>query len=531
MISTVNLIQRYGKRVLFDKINMTLDGGKRYGLIGANGAGKSTLMKIMSGELEPTDGEIRIQAGSKLGMLGQNQYAFENFSLRDAVLYGNKKLFDAQKEKEKLYINGNFEDYLVNNRLAELEMICADEDPTYESDVKIEKLLESLGFSSDQHDSLMSSITGGDKFKILLAQVLFLKPDILLLDEPTNNLDIETISWLENELSRHEGVLLIISHDRHFLNGVVTHILDLDFSDIREFTGNYDDWYIAANLVAKQNETDRGKALKEKDELEKFIARFSANASKAKQATSRQKKLDKLDVADIRLSSRRDPSIMFKPHRDIGNEVLEIVNLYKSYDDLKVFENLSLKIEKGDKIALIGSNGVGKTTLLDIIMENTAPDSGIFKWGQTITSSYFPQNATDVVVGDNKLYDWLQGHDPKWHIDELRKVLGRMLFSGEEQEKKVSDCSGGEKHRVMLSKMMMDSANFLVLDEPNNHLDLEAIVALGEALHNYQGGVICVSHDRELIDAFANRIIKIKEDGTIIDFDGDYEKFVEEYGY
>jgi len=510
---------------------MTLDGGKRYGLIGANGAGKSTLMKIMSGELEPTDGEVRIQAGSKLGMLGQNQYAFESFSLRDAVLYGNKKLFNAQKEKEKLYVEGDFEDDAVNNRLAELEMICADEDPTYESDVKIEKLLESLGFSSDKHDSLMSSITGGDKFKILLAQVLFLKPDILLLDEPTNNLDIETISWLENELSRHEGVLLIISHDRHFLNGVVTHILDLDFSDIREFTGNYDDWYIAANLVAKQNETDRGKALKEKDELEKFIARFSANASKAKQATSRQKKLDKLDVADIKLSSRRDPSIMFKPHRDIGNEVLEIVNLYKSYDDLKVFENLSLKIEKGDKIALIGSNGVGKTTLLDIIMENITQDSGIFKWGQTITSSYFPQNATDVVVGDNKLYDWLQGHDPKWHIDELRKVLGRMLFSGEEQEKKVSDCSGGEKHRVMLSKMMMDSANFLVLDEPNNHLDLEAIVALGEALHNYQGGVICVSHDRELIDAFANRIIKIKEDGTIIDFDGDYEKFVQEYGH
>jgi len=531
MISTVNLVQRYGKRVLFDKINITLDSGKRYGLIGANGAGKSTLMKIMSGEIEPTDGEVRIQSGARLGMLGQNQYAFEDFSLKDAVLYGNKKLFNAQKEKEKLYVEGDFEDDAVNNRLAELEMICADEDPTYESDVKIEKLLESLGFPSDKHDDLMSSIKGGDKFKILLAQVLFLKPDILLLDEPTNNLDIETISWLENELSRHEGVLLIISHDRHFLNGVVTHILDLDFSDIREFTGNYDDWYIAANLIAKQNEADRGKALKEKEELEKFIARFSANASKAKQATSRQKKLDKLDVSDIRLSSRRDPSIMFRLHRDIGNEVLEIIDLSKSYDDKKVFENLSLKVEKGDKIALIGSNGVGKTTLLEIIMENISQDSGTFKWGQTLTTSYFPQNTTDIVIGDNKLYDWLQGHDAKWHIDDLRKVLGRMLFSGEEQEKKVSDCSGGEKHRVMLSKMMMDSANFLVLDEPNNHLDLEAIVALGEALHNYEGGVICVSHDRELIDAFANRIIKIKEDGTIIDFDGDYEKFVQEYGH
>ena len=531
MLSTVNLVQRYGKRVLFDKINITLDAGKRYGLIGANGAGKSTLMKILAGELEQSDGEVQIQPGARLGMLSQNQYAFEDFTLRDAVLYGNKKLFDAQKEKEKLYMEGDFEDDAVNNRLAELEMICADEDPTYESDVKIEKLLEALGFPASEHDELMSSITGGDKFKILLAQVLFLKPDILLLDEPTNNLDIETIGWLENELKRHEGVLVVISHDRHFLNGVVTHILDLDFSDIREFTGNYDDWYIAANLVAKQAETDRNKALKEKDELEKFIARFSANASKAKQATSRQKQLDKLDVADIKLSSRRDPSIMFRPHRDIGNEVLEITDLAKSYDGEKVFENISFKVEKSDKIALIGGNGVGKTTLLEILMENISADSGTFKWGQTITTSYFPQNTTDVVVGDNKLYDWLQGHDPKWHIDELRKVLGRMLFSGEEQEKKVEACSGGEKHRVMLSRMMMDSANFLVLDEPNNHLDLEAIVALGEALHSYQGGVICVSHDRELIDAFANRIIKIQDDGTIIDFEGDYEAFVDQYGH
>ena len=531
MLSTVNLTQRYGKRVLFDKISITLDQGKRYGLIGANGAGKSTFMKILAGELEPTDGEVQKQPGAKLGMLGQNQYAFEEFSLKDAVLYGNKKLFDAQKEKEKLYMEGDFEDDAVNNRLAELEMICADEDPTYESDVKIEKLLEALGFPSSQHDDLMSSITGGDKFKILLAQVLFLKPDILLLDEPTNNLDIETIGWLENELKRHDGVMVVISHDRHFLNGVVTHILDLDFSKIRSFTGNYDDWYIAANLIAKQAQTDRNKALKEKDELEKFIARFSANASKAKQATSRQKQLDKLNVGEIQLSSRRDPSIMFKPHRDIGNEVLEIDNLGKSYGDNRVFENLSLKIEKGEKIALIGTNGVGKSTLLEILMESIKQDEGSFKWGATITSSYFPQNTTDLVTGDIKLYDWLQGHDPKWHIDELRKVLGRMLFSGEEQEKMVDACSGGEKHRIMLSKMMMDSANFLVLDEPDNHLDLEAIVALGEALHSYQGGVICVTHDRELIDAFANRIIKLNSDGTIIDFEGDYEAFIEMHGH
>ena len=531
MLSTVNLTQRYGKRVLFDKINITLDIGKRYGLIGANGAGKSTFLKILSGEIEQTDGEVQIQPGLKLGVLGQNQYAFENFTLKDAVLYGNKKLYDAQKEKEKLYMEGDFESDEVNNRLAELEMICADEDPTYESDVHIEKLLEALGFPASQHDDLMSSITGGDKFKILLAQVLFLKPDILLLDEPTNNLDIETIGWLEEELKRHEGTMVVISHDRHFLNGVVTHILDLDFQNIREFTGNYDDWYIAANLIAKQAETDRNKAMKEKEELEKFIARFSANASKAKQATSRQKQLDKLDIQEIKLSSRRDPSIMFKPHRDIGNEVLEVADISKSYDDEKVLENISFKVNKGDRIALIGSNGAGKTTLLEILMGKLDADSGSYNWGQTISTSYFPQNTTDIVTGDIELPQWIQGFDPKWHIDEIRKTLGRMLFSGEEQKKKVDACSGGEKHRVMLSKMMMDSANFLVMDEPNNHLDLEAIVALGEALHDYQGGVICVTHDRELIDAFANRIIKLNEDGTMIDFEGDYEAFVEQYGH
>ncbi|BAF72426.1 ABC-F family ATP-binding cassette domain-containing protein [Sulfurovum sp. NBC37-1] len=529
MLSTVNLTQRYGKRVLFDKINITLDAGKRYGLIGANGAGKSTFMKILAGELEPSDGEVQLQPGLKLGMLSQNQYAFEDFTLKDAVLYGNKKLYDAQKEKEKLYMEGDFESDEVNNRLAELEMICADEDPTYESDVKIEKLLTTLGFPVEQHDDLMSSLTGGDKFKILLAQVLFLKPDVLLLDEPTNNLDMETIAWLENELKRHEGTLLVISHDRHFLNGVVTHILDLDFQNIREFTGNYDEWYIAANLISKQAQSDRSKALKEKEELEKFIARFSANASKAKQATSRQKQLDKLDVQEIKLSSRRDPSIMFKPHREIGNEVLEVENLSKSYGDEKVLENISFKVNKGDKIALIGANGVGKTTLLEILMGKLEADSGKFNWGQTITTTYFPQNTTDVVVGDEELPQWIQGFDPKWHIDDIRKTLGRMLFSGEEQKKKIDACSGGEKHRVMLSKMMMDSANFLVLDEPNNHLDLEAIVALGEALHNYQGGAICVSHDRELIDAFANRIIKINEDGTVTDFEGNYEDFVEQH--
>jgi len=529
VLSTVNLTQRYGKRVLFENINITLDQGKRYGLIGANGAGKSTFMKILAGEIEPSEGEVIIQPGLKLGVLGQNQYAFEDFTLKDAVLYGNKRLYEATKEKEKLYMEGDFESEEVNNRLAELEMICAEEDPMYEAEVRVEKLLTALGFPIEQHNDLMSSITGGDKFKILLAQVLFLKPDILLLDEPTNNLDMQTIAWLEEELKRHDGTLLVISHDRHFLNAVVTNILDLDFQTIREFSGNYDDWYIAANLMAKQAQMEREKKLKEKAELEKFIARFSANASKAKQATSRQKQLEKLNIQEVKLSSRRDPAIFFKPHREIGNEILEVENISKSYDNLEVLKDISFKVNKGDKIAIIGANGVGKTTLIEILMGNLEPDSGSFKWGQTITTSYFPQNTTEIVKGDVELPQWIQGFNQKWHIDDIRKTLGRMLFSGEEQKKKVDSCSGGEKHRIMLSKMMMDSANFLVLDEPNNHLDLESIIALGEALYNYQGGVMCVTHDRELIDAFANRIIRVNKDGSITDFLGNYEEFIQKY--
>ncbi len=480
----------------------------------------------MSGQLEPSEGEVQLQPGVKLGVLGQNQFEFEQNTLIETVMMGNKRFYDAYSEKQKLYMEGDFESDEVNNRLAELEMVCAEEDPTYEAEVKIEKLLSALGFDVGVHNNLMSSLTGGDKFKVLLAQVLFPKPDILLLDEPTNNLDMDTIAWLEEELKRHEGTLVVISHDRHFLNNVVTHILDLDFQNIREFTGNYDDWYIAATVIQRQKEADKAKAEDKKKDLQRFIERFSANASKAKQATSRQKQLEQLDVGEIETSSRRDPSIVFKPNREIGSEVLDLEGVSKSYGEHTVFENLDLKIKPGDKIALIGTNGVGKTTLLELMMENLQPDGGTVKWGQTVHPSYFPQNTTDIITGDMKLYDWLQSIDAKWHIDEIRKCLGRMLFSGEEQEKSVKDISGGEKHRMMLSKMMMESANFLMLDEPDNHLDLEAIIALGEALYNYPGNVICVSHDRELIDAFANRIIDIKPDGQIIDFEGNYEEYV-----
>ena len=530
MLEANNITMRFSSQLLFEDISLKLDIGKRYGLIGANGAGKSTFMKILSGELEQTSGNIAVQSGLKVGTLGQNQYAYEDFTLKDAVMYGNKKLYDAIKEKEDLYINGDFEDEKVNDRLAVLEITCAEEDPTYEVDVHIEKILCALDFPVEVHGDLMSSLTGGDKFKILLAQVLYPKPDILFLDEPTNNLDLEAIAWLEEQLKRHTGTMVVISHDRHFLNSVCTNILDVDFRKIREFTGNYDDWYIAANLISKQQELEQGKKLKEKEELEAFVRRFSANASKAKQATSRQKRLDKLDIEDLQTSTRRDPSIIFKMKREIGNEVLELVNINKSYDE-EVLKDFSLKIEKGDKIALIGPNGAGKTTLLNIIMNELKPDSGEVKWGATIEPSYFPQNTTDLIGGDDQLFAWLQTYDENKDLDEIRKCLGRMLFSGEDQKKSVKSISGGEKHRMMLSKMMLQKGNFLILDEPDNHLDLEAIIALGEGLFKFTGNAICVTHDRELIDAYANRIIEFKADGSVTDFKGDYEEYKEKYGH
>ncbi|WP_169784834.1 ribosomal protection-like ABC-F family protein [Campylobacter curvus] len=526
MLEVRGLTQRFASSLLFEDVNLKLNRHNRYGLIGANGAGKSTFLKILSGEIEPTSGEIVIENGLRVGVLGQDQFAFENFSLKDAVLYGNKRLYDAVKEKEKLYESPEFTD-AINDRLSELEMITAEEDPTYEYETRIEKILSSLGLND--FDKFMSELENSEKVKVLLAQVLFPKPDILFLDEPTNNLDIDAIAWLENELNHHEGTLVVISHDRHFLNRVCTHILDVDFKKIREFSGNYDDWYMAANLIAKQHEMERDKKLKEKEELERFIARFSANASKAKQATSRAKQLEKLDIAEIAVSSRRDPSILFRTNREIGNELIEIKNLSKKFDDKVVFNGLNFKLEKGDKLAIIGHNGVGKSTLCKLITGELAPDSGSVHIGATIELGYFAQDTVNKITGDLKLYEYLQDAKNK-DIDEIRKCLGRMLFSGAEQEKAVGALSGGEKHRVRLAQLMLHRPNLLVMDEPNNHLDLEAIIALGEALYNFSGSVVCVSHDRELIDAFANRILHLKGNGEVVDFRGTYEEYRQNLG-
>ncbi len=521
MLEVKSLTQRFGQQLLFEDVNLKFNAHNRYGLIGANGAGKSTFLKILSGETDYTSGEIVIENGKKVVVLGQDQFAFESFTLKDAVLYGNKRLYDAVKEKEKLYMSEEFSDE-VNERLSELEIISAEEDPTYEYETRIEKILSSLGLYN--FDKLMSEVESSDKFKVLLAQVLFPKPDILFFDEPTNNLDLDAISWLERELINHEGTLVVISHDRHFLNRVCTHILDVDFKQIREFVGNYDDWYIAANLMSRQAEMERSKLLKEKEELEKFIARFSANASKAKQATSRSKQLEKLQIGEIKTSSRRDPSILFRTNREIGNELIELSNLNKSFEDKIILKDFNFKMNKGDKVAIIGSNGVGKSTLCKIIMGELAAQSGKVHIGATIELGYFAQDSSNKITGNLKLYEWLQDAKNK-DLDEIRKCLGRMLFSGLEQEKEVGSLSGGEKHRLMLSKLMLQRANVLVLDEPNNHLDLEAIIALGESLYNFSGACICVSHDRELIDAFANRILHIKGNGDIVDFKGTYEEY------
>ena len=528
MVTVQNLTMRYGNRVLFQDINLKLDRHKRYGLIGANGAGKTTFLKILSDEINEFEGEIVIPKQNKVGVLGQNQFAFEDYTIMDAVLYGNKRLYDAIKEKEELYVTGDFEDDATNNRLADLEVICVEEDPTYEYDVNIGKILANVGIPVENHNDLMSTLDSADKFKVLLAQVLYPKPDVLFLDEPTNNQDMETISWLENQLQRHEGTMVVISHDRHFLNSVVTNILDVDYQKIREFTGNYDDWYLAANVMAKQMELDNAKKQKEKDELEAFVRRFSANASKAKQATSRQRKLDKLEIEDIKPSSRRDPSIVFKAKRTMGDEVLNVINVSHAYGENKVLNDISFKVIPDEKIALIGGNGVGKSTLMKILVEEMKATEGEVHVGATIEPSYFPQDTADIIEGDGTLYDWLRAYDPKRDIAEIRNCLGRMLFNGEQQEKSVVSISGGEKHRMMLSKMMLENGNFLLLDEPSNHLDLEAIVALGEALHEFKGNVICVSHDRELLDAFATRIMEIQSDGTLLDFHGSYEEFAEQ---
>ncbi|NMM53485.1 ABC-F family ATP-binding cassette domain-containing protein [Paenibacillus aquistagni] len=514
MISTTGVTLRYGKRALFEDVNIKFTPGNCYGLIGANGAGKSTFLKILSGEIEPNNGDVSITPGDRLSVLKQDHYAYDEHKVLDTVIMGHQRLYDIMKEKDALYAKADFteEDGM---RAGELEGEFAELNG-WEAEADAGELLIGLGIRRDLHDKLMSELDGNEKVRVLLAQALFGSPNILLLDEPTNHLDLESINWLENFLMDYEGTVIVVSHDRHFLNKVCTHIADIDFGKIQLYAGNYDFWYQSSQL-AQQMMRDQNKKKEEKiKELQAFIQRFSANASKSKQATSRKKMLDKITLDDIRPSNRKYPFINFKPEREAGKQLLSIEGLTKTVDGEKQFENLHLVLNKGDKVALVGPNGVAKSTLMQIVMGELEPDAGSYTWGVTTTQAYFPRDNSEYFDGvDMSLVEWLRQYSKDPDETFLRGFLGRMLFSGEEALKKASVLSGGEKVRCMLSKMMMTGANVLLLDEPTNHLDLESITALNNGLIDFDGTMIFTSHDHEFVQTIANRIVEITPNGII----------------
>lgn len=525
MISTTGVTLRYGKRALFEDVNIKFTPGNCYGLIGANGAGKSTFLKILSGEVEQTNGQVNITPGDRLSVLKQDHYAYEEFKVLDTVIMGHERLYSIMKEKDALYAKADFteEDGM---RAGELEGEFAELDG-WEAESNAGEMLIGLGITRDLHDKMMSELDGNQKVRVLLAQALFGSPNILLLDEPTNHLDLESINWLESFLMDYEGTVIVVSHDRHFLNKVCTHIADIDFGKIQLYSGNYDFWYQSSQL-AQTMMRDQNKKKEEKiKELQAFIQRFSANASKSKQATSRKKMLDKITLDDIRPSNRKYPFINFKPEREAGKQLLMIEGLTKSVEGEKVFENLHLVVNKGDKIALVGPNGLAKTTLMQVLMGEVEPEAGTFSWGVTTTQAYFPKDNSAYFDGvEDSLVDWLRQYSKDQDETFLRGFLGRMLFSGEEALKKASVLSGGEKVRCMLSKMMMSGANVLLLDEPTNHLDLESITALNNGLTDFDGTMLFTSHDHQFIETIANRIIEITPNG-IIDRVCTYDEYLE----
>ncbi len=523
MISVANLSMRFGQKRLFENVSMKFKEECRYGLIGANGAGKSTFLKILTGELQSTTGEVSIDKDRQLGYLKQDHYEYDEFPIIDVVCMGNEKLWSIHKEREYLYSKTDLTDE-EEERANDIEELFSDAGG-YTMEADAAKLLIGLGISEDKHFEPLSTLTGGFKLRVLLAQVLFFNPDILLLDEPTNHLDISSIDWLCNFLRNRKGTLITISHNRYFLNEVCTHIADLDYQEIRSFTGNYDD-FMTANAIALEN-IRRENAKKEERiaDLKNFINRFSANASKAKQATSRQKELDKIQLEEIKPSSRVSPFIRFNTQLRLGTKVLEGNNLSKTYAET-LFENVNITIGNEEKVAIIGTNGVGKTTLLKILIKQLEPCNGNVEIGETVKISYFPQDANEILDMDMRAIDWLAKFSPEEGINEtdLRSFMGKMLFSGDEVYKGVKVLSGGEKARLIVAKMMLEAGNVLVLDEPTNHLDLESIESLNYALTLFQNTIVFVSHDREFISSLATRIIEISENG-IIDFPGTLAEF------
>ncbi|MFS0838174.1 ABC-F family ATP-binding cassette domain-containing protein [Paenibacillus sp. 1P03SA] len=525
MITVTDVTLRYGKRALFEDVNIKFTPGNCYGLIGANGAGKSTFLKILSGEIEPNKGDVHIAPGERMAVLKQNHYEFDETDVLKTVMMGHARLFQIMEEKDALYAKSDFseEDGI---RAGELEGEFAELDG-WQAESDAAELLIGLGIPKELHDQKMKDLDGNEKVRVLLAQALFGSPNILLLDEPTNHLNLESIQWLENFLARFEGTVIVVSHDRHFLNQVCTHIADIDFSKIQMYVGNYDFWYESSQLALKLAREQNKKTEEKRKELETFIARFSANASKSKQATSRKKQLEKLTLDDIKPSNRKYPFINFKPEREAGKQLLAIDGVSKSVEGQKVLDNISITVNKGDKIAFVGPDGHAKTTLFQILMGETEADEGTYTWGVTTTQAYFPKDNSQYFDGvDMNLVDWLRQYSKDQDESFIRGFLGRMLFSGEEALKKASVLSGGEKVRCMLSKMMLASANVLILDEPTNHLDLESITALNNGLIDFDGTMLFVSHDHQFIQTIANRIIEITPKG-VIDRMMPYDEYLE----
>lgn len=513
MISTSSITLRFGKRTLFEDVNIKFTPGNCYGIIGANGSGKSTFIKILSGEMEPSSGDIIITPGSRLATLKQNHFEFDEFEVIKTVIYGHKKLFSIMEEKDKLYAKSDFSDK-DGIRVSELECDFAELNG-WEAESEAAELLSGLGIKDENHYKKMHELSGNEKVKVLLAQALFGNPDILLLDEPTNHLDIISINWLEEFLIKFKNTVIVISHDRHFLNQVCTHIADIDYSKIQMYTGNYDFWLESSQLALKQLKDANKKIEAKRAELQQFIERFSANASKSKQATSRKKQLENLTIEDIKPSSRRMPYIAFKPTREAGNNILEVKEISRYANDEQLLNKVTFKLDRGEKVAFVGPNDQAKTALFKILTDETKPDSGKFEWGVTTSQAYFPKDNAEYFNVDLNLIDWLRQYSKDKDETYIRGFLGRMLFSGEESLKKANVLSGGERVRCMLARMMLSGSNILILDEPTNHLDLEAISALNNSLIDFKGTVLFVSHDHQFIQTIANRIIEIIPDGII----------------
>ena len=524
MISTSNISLRLGKHALFEDVNIKFTKGNCYGLIGANGAGKSTFLKILSGNLEPTSGEVCITKGERLSFLEQDHFKYDNYPVLDTVIMGNKKLYDIRNEKDSLYAKENFSDE-DGIKASELEAEFA-ELGGWEADSDAANLLIGLGIDTSLHYEKMSNLKGDEKVKVLLAKALFGKPDILLLDEPTNHLDMDAINWLEEFLINFDNTIIVVSHDRYFLNKVCTQIADIDYGKISLFAGNYDFWYESSQLLQKQKKEANKKKEDQIKELKEFIARFSANASKSKQATSRKKALEKIELEDIKPSSRKYPYIDFRPNREIGNDVLEVKNLTKKIDGELILNNISFTLNKNDKVAFIGGNERAINTLFEIINGKIEPDSGTYKWGITTSTDYFPKNISNEFDNDYNITEWLTGYSKEKDVTYVRGFLGRMLFGGDDGIKKVKVLSGGEKVRCMLSKLMISGANVLIINEPTDHLDMEAISALNTGMINFNGSLLFSCRDHQIVETCANRIIEIMPDGTIIDKITTYDEYL-----